>query len=79
MTGRQPVRSRQHPGTRVPGRNPLHASSPSPAGMTIGYARTSTVDQEAGLEAQFRALEAAGVQRVFQEQVSSVGTRPQLD
>src|SRR5262245_30663483 len=79
MTGRQPVRSRLHPGTRVPGRKPLHASAPLPAGMTIGYARTSTVDQEAGFEAQLRDLEAAGAKKVFQEQVSSVGTRPQLD
>ena len=48
--------------------------------MLIGYARTSTVEQEAGLEAQERDLKALGCQRVFSEQVSSVATqRPQLD
>lgn len=38
----------------------------------IGYARTSTIEQVAGLEAQLRDLKAAGCERVFQEQVSSV-------
>ena len=38
----------------------------------IGYARTSTLDQTYGLAAQLRDLEAAGCQKVFQEQVSSV-------
>lgn len=41
----------------------------------IGYARTSTIDQTAGLEAQLRDLAAAGCQKVFQEQVSSVDTK----
>lgn len=46
---------------------------------TVGYARTSTVDQVAGLEAQVRDLEAEGCTKVFSEQVSSVATqRPQL-
>jgi DNA invertase Pin-like site-specific DNA recombinase len=40
--------------------------------MIVGYARTSTVDQTAGLEAQKRDLTAAGCERVFVEQVSSV-------
>ncbi|MBR0660208.1 recombinase family protein [Neoroseomonas oryzicola] len=44
----------------------------------IGYARTSTVEQEAGLEAQQRDLAAAGCTRVYAERVSSVATRPQL-
>ncbi len=44
----------------------------------IGYARTSTTDQVAGLEAQVRDLTAAGSERVFNERVSSVATRPQL-
>jgi DNA invertase Pin-like site-specific DNA recombinase len=39
--------------------------------MLIGYARTSTIEQEAGLEAQLRDL--ADCERVFSEQVSSVG------
>jgi len=46
--------------------------------MIIGYARTSTVDQSAGLEAQLRELAAAGCEKVFQEQVSSVAERRQL-
>ena len=40
--------------------------------MLIGYARTSTLDQKAGIEAQVRDLQAAGCERLFQEQVSSV-------
>lgn len=48
--------------------------------MLVGYARTSTADQEAGLEAQERDLTALGCERVFTEQVSSVAAvRPQLD
>ena len=46
--------------------------------MIIGYARTSTTDQLAGFEAQQRDLAAVGVERVFSEQVSSVGERAQL-
>lgn len=40
--------------------------------MLIGYARTSTLDQKAGLEAQRRDLTAVGCTRTFEEQVSSV-------
>jgi DNA invertase Pin-like site-specific DNA recombinase len=40
--------------------------------MIIGYARTSTLDQTAGLEAQERDLKAAGCDKLFVEQVSSV-------
>lgn len=40
--------------------------------MLIGYARTSTLDQKAGLEAQTRDLAEAGCSRIFQEEVSSV-------
>lgn len=48
-------------------------------GAVVGYARTSTVEQEAGLAAQIAELEAAGCSRVFREQVSSVDARrPQL-
>jgi DNA invertase Pin-like site-specific DNA recombinase len=49
--------------------------------MQIGYARTSTLDQLAGLDAQVRDLEAAGCDRIFREQVSSVDVvrREQLD
>lgn len=46
----------------------------------VGYARTSTIDQLAGLDAQLRDLAAAGCEKVFQEQVSSVASRrPELD
>jgi DNA invertase Pin-like site-specific DNA recombinase len=47
--------------------------------MNVGYARTLTTDQRAGLEAQQRDLEAAGVERVFSEQTSSVGPRKALE
>jgi DNA invertase Pin-like site-specific DNA recombinase len=43
--------------------------------MKIGYARTSTLDQKYGLEAQIEELKAAGVEKVFQEQVSSVDAK----
>ncbi len=47
--------------------------------MLVGYARTSTVGQQAGLEAQERELHAAGCEKVFREQVSSVAKRDQLE
>lgn len=47
--------------------------------MLIGYARTSTVDQDAGLEAQLKELEALNCDKVFHEKVSSVQTRKKLD
>ncbi|KNY13862.1 hypothetical protein AKG11_26800 [Shinella sp. SUS2] len=47
--------------------------------MLVGYARTSTVDQIAGLEAQERDLKASGVEELFAEQVSSVAQRAKLD
>src|SRR4051794_21938376 len=47
--------------------------------MLIGLARTSTLEQEAGLEAQKKALAAAGVEKLFVEQTSSVGARPILE
>lgn len=47
--------------------------------MIIGYARTSTTEQKAGLEAQLRDLNATGVEKVFQEQVSSIAQRAQLE
>lgn len=47
--------------------------------MKIGYARTSTVDQEAGFEAQKKVLEQLGCEQIFSEQVSGKNTdRPQL-
>src|SRR4051794_14191609 len=47
--------------------------------MLVGYARTSTFDQIAGLEGQIAQLTATGCTKVFSEQVSSVADRPQLD
>ncbi len=48
--------------------------------MKIGYARTSTVEQEAGLADQKRELEKAGAERVYAEHVSAVAkSRPQFD
>lgn len=47
--------------------------------MLVGYARTSTVEQGAGLEAQERDLGAAGCEKVFSERVSSVGRRERLE
>ncbi len=48
-------------------------------GQLVGYARTSTTDQKAGLAAQVRDLEAAGCDRVFSEQTSAKDAkRPEL-
>jgi len=47
--------------------------------MRIGYARTSTVDQQAGLDAQLAELERLGCTKLFHEQVSSVAERAQLE
>ena len=46
--------------------------------MLIGIARTSTIEQIAGLEAQVKQLTEYGGS-VYQEQVSSVGDRVQLE
>ena len=46
--------------------------------MNIGYARTSTVDQMAGFEAQLKELKAVGCEKIFSEQVSSVAERAKL-
>lgn len=47
--------------------------------MNIGYARTSTVEQIASFDAQLAELERMGCQKIFKEQVSSVGKRNELD
>src|SRR5919205_3558794 len=47
--------------------------------MLVGYARTSTLEQEAGLEAQRRDLKVAGVEKVFSEQTSATGPRKALE
>jgi DNA invertase Pin-like site-specific DNA recombinase len=49
--------------------------------INVGYARTSTAEQKAGLDAQIRDLKAAGCdeRNIHQEQVSSVAERPELE
>lgn len=47
--------------------------------MIIGYARTSTVEQMAGLESQLKELEAVNCKKIYKEQVSSVAARVQLE
>src|SRR4051812_36373895 len=46
--------------------------------MIIGYGRTSTTDQTAGLAGQERDLKAAGAAKLFSEQASSVAQRAKL-
>lgn len=43
--------------------------------MLVGYARASTLDQKASIEAQVRELEALHCERVFTEHVSSVDVK----
>lgn len=45
--------------------------------MLVGYARTSTMEQEAGLEAQKRDLDALDC-KIYAEQTSATGDRPKL-
>jgi DNA invertase Pin-like site-specific DNA recombinase len=40
--------------------------------VLIGYARTSTIDQKAGLDTQLEELKKIGCDKIFEEQVSSV-------
>ena len=47
--------------------------------MLIGYARTSTIEQVAGLDAQIAELKVVGVEELFVEQVSSVQVREELE
>ena len=47
--------------------------------MIIGIARTSTLEQVAGLEAQVKELKSYGCEKIYQEQVSSVAEREQLN
>lgn len=44
-------------------------------GQLVGYARTSTIDKKAGLDAQLRDLKAAGYVKLFHEEVSAVATK----
>ena len=47
--------------------------------MLVGYARTSSLAQVAGLEAQERELRTAGCDKIFRKKVSSVAQREQLE
>lgn len=47
--------------------------------MLVGYARTSTLEQAAGLDVQIRELTELGCEKLFQEQVSSVAPRKVLE
>jgi DNA invertase Pin-like site-specific DNA recombinase len=47
--------------------------------LKIGYARTSTFEQVAGIEAQIRDLQAADCKKIFSERASAVSKRPQLE
>ena len=44
-------------------------------GAVVGYARTSTVEQSAGLAGQVAELSAAGCTKIFEEQSSGVDAR----
>jgi DNA invertase Pin-like site-specific DNA recombinase len=46
--------------------------------MIVGYARTSTLEQIAGFEAQLKELQAAQCEKIYREQVSSAAPRAQL-
>jgi DNA invertase Pin-like site-specific DNA recombinase len=47
--------------------------------LNVGYARTSTLDQQAGFDAQIRDLTASACEKIFSEKISAVGKRPQLE
>lgn len=47
--------------------------------MIVGYARTSTAEQHAGIIGQVRDLKAAGAEKVYSEQVSSMVARAELE
>lgn len=48
--------------------------------MLCGYARTSTADQVAGLEAQERDLRVAGAEKLYSEHISGASaSRPELE
>lgn len=54
--------------------------STTATGQLVGYARTSSTDQKAGLEAQLRDLRAGGCTKLFHEELSAVATRrPELE
>ena len=57
-----------------------HVELGEPTGAIVGYGRTSTFDQRAGLEDQIAELKRAGCTRIFAEHVSAVERqRPELE
>src|SRR5277367_2232133 len=48
-----------------------------PSGMAC--IRTSTIDQIDGIEYQERDLKAVGIEKLFRELTSAIGTRPQFE
>lgn len=57
-----------------------HVEQTHADGAVVGYARTSTTDQVAGLDAQVDELTKAGCTRIFREHVSAVDRqRPELE
>ena len=57
-----------------------HVEQTHPAGMLVGYGRTSGPTQIAGLEDQIEELKRAGCTRIFAEHVSAVDRhRPELE
>lgn len=57
-----------------------HVEQTHPTGTLVGYGRTSTTDQRAGLEDQIEALKKAGCVRIFAEHASAVDRhRPELE
>jgi DNA invertase Pin-like site-specific DNA recombinase len=47
--------------------------------MKIGYARTSTIEQNYSLQDQVERLETKGCEKIFSEKVSSVQSRPEFE
>ena len=57
-----------------------HVEQDPPTGMLVGYSRTSTSDQVAGLQDQIVELTKAGCTRIYREHVSAVARhRPELE
>lgn len=57
-----------------------HVEQNPPTGMLVGYCRTSTPDQRAGLEDQIEELTKTGCTRIYREHVSAVARRrPELE
>ncbi|MGB5215916.1 MAG: recombinase family protein [Anderseniella sp.] len=77
------LRRRNLPSTIICGRpnawNVLCNGYPFAPGNSLGYSRTSTIDQVHGLNIQIDELTEAGCTKIFSEQVSSTAARNKLD